>query len=78
MIKVLLFAGLHEKVGKGELFVEKDSITLTDLIEELKKNEPNLELSNVMVAVNEEFVNEPDHSVQKGDTVALLPPVSGG
>jgi molybdopterin synthase sulfur carrier subunit len=78
MIKVLLFAGLQEKAGKAEVSVDRDSISVTELIEEMRANEPELELSNVMVAVNEEFVNQPDQIVKSGDTVALLPPVSGG
>ncbi|WLD94893.1 molybdopterin converting factor subunit 1 [Alkalihalobacillus sp. AL-G] len=78
MIKVLLFAGLQEKAGKGQVTVNKESLTVTELIEEIRLNEPELELSNVMVAVNEEFVNQPEQIVKKGDTVALLPPVSGG
>lgn len=78
MIKVLLFAGLQEKVGKSEVTIDEESLTVSELIKEIRASEPRLELSNVMVAVNEEFVNDPEQVVGKGDTVALLPPVSGG
>ncbi|WP_261132534.1 molybdopterin converting factor subunit 1 [Bacillus sp. Marseille-Q3570] len=78
MINVLLFAGLQEKVGKSELSVEKQEVTVDQLIAHIRETEPRLDLSNVMVAVNEEFVNNPGQVIREGDTVALLPPVSGG
>ncbi|WP_408010687.1 molybdopterin converting factor subunit 1 [Pseudalkalibacillus sp. A8] len=78
MINVLLFAGLQEKVGKSEILVKKDVLTVDELVSHLRETESHLDLTNVMVAVNEEFVNDPDQVIRAGDTVALLPPVSGG
>lgn len=78
MIDIMLFAGLQEKVGKGALTIDKDEMTVNELVTHIRESEINLNLTNVMVAVNEEFVNDPDQVIKSGDTVALLPPVSGG
>ncbi|MCF6409222.1 molybdopterin converting factor subunit 1 [Pseudalkalibacillus salsuginis] len=78
MINVLLFAGLQEKVGKSEILVDKDILTIDELVSHIREIESRLDLTNVMVAVNEELVNDPDQVIRAGDTVALLPPVSGG
>ncbi|WP_349410237.1 molybdopterin converting factor subunit 1 [Pseudalkalibacillus sp. SCS-8] len=78
MIKVLLFAGLQEKAGKTELTINKDEMTVNELVAHIRQSDENLELTNVMIAVNEEFVNDPEQIIKTGDDIALLPPVSGG
>lgn len=77
MINILLFADLQEKVGKDQLQFEKDSITVHDLKEKLKNEYGLLQLDQVMTAINEEYALE-DDIVNSGDTVAFIPPVSGG
>jgi len=77
MIKILLFAGLKDRVGKSFITLENGPVTVSELKKELEKV-PGLEnLTNVMVAVNETYANG-DVVVRAGDTVALIPPVSGG
>ncbi|MGM7700879.1 molybdopterin converting factor subunit 1 [Pseudalkalibacillus sp. Hm43] len=78
MISIMLFAGLQEKAGTGELKIDKDEMTVNELVASIRDSDVNLDLTNVMVAVNEEFVSDPDQVIKSGDTVALLPPVSGG
>jgi molybdopterin synthase sulfur carrier subunit len=78
MIDIMLFAGLQEKVGKSALTIDKDEMTVNELVTHIRESEINLNLTNVIVAVNEEFVNDPNQVIKSGDTVALLPPVSGG
>ncbi|WP_017726802.1 molybdopterin converting factor subunit 1 [Halalkalibacterium ligniniphilum] len=78
MIRVLLFAELSEKTGKQELVIDRKEMTVTDLKEVLILQHDELApLDRVMVAVNEEYAEE-DATVKEGDTVALIPPVSGG
>lgn len=77
MIKVLLFAHLQEQVGQEMIIVEKDSLTVKQLRDFLCDTYSLGSMENVMVAVNEEYALDNDN-VQAGDTVAFIPPVSGG
>ncbi|MDM5236389.1 molybdopterin converting factor subunit 1 [Bacillus cereus] len=77
MIRVLLFANLQEEAGTSELQIEKENITVAEL-KEIVATEYNVPVSApIMVAINEEYANE-DDTIQSGDVVALIPPVSGG
>ncbi|TPV43545.1 molybdopterin converting factor subunit 1 [Bacillus dicomae] len=77
MIRVLLFAHLQEEVGRSELQIEKENITVAEL-KDIVATEYNVPvLAPIMVAINEEYANE-DDTIQSGDVVALIPPVSGG
>ena len=77
MIKILLFAQLQDEIGVESLELELSNITVTQLKQELitKFQFPSLE--HTMVAVNEEYALEED-TIQSGDVVAFIPPVSGG
>ncbi|MFD2213080.1 MULTISPECIES: molybdopterin converting factor subunit 1 [Bacillaceae] len=77
MIKVLLFAHLQEKIGTDNIVIEKNSLTVKELRDFVSQTYEVGSLENVMVAVNEEYALEED-LVQAGDTVAFIPPVSGG
>lgn len=77
MIKVLFFAQLQELVGKEHVEVEANELKVSDLKQKLQSEYAGLDLSSVMTAINEEYSF--DHDVVKtGDTVAFIPPVSGG
>ncbi|EOP49989.1 molybdopterin converting factor subunit 1 [Bacillus cereus] len=77
MIRVLLFANLQEEAGTSELQIEKENITVAEL-KGIVAKEYNIPVSApIMVAINEEYANE-DDTIQSGDVVALIPPVSGG
>jgi molybdopterin synthase sulfur carrier subunit len=77
MITVLLFAHLREEIGSDQLKIEKTEITVHQLKEWLKDEYHLQSLNQVMTAINENFATE-DDVVKDGDTVALIPPVSGG
>ena len=77
MIKVLLFAQLREQVGKQDLSINIEGKTVKELKKILKEAYAFDDLDSVMVAINEEFVNEED-IINAGVMVALIPPVSGG
>ena len=75
-IKVLLFAGLREKMGQGEMVLD---LIKGSRVSDLKKS---LELEetfwkSLAFAVNQTY--SPESSLlQEGDEVALIPPVAGG
>ncbi|AVK97656.1 molybdopterin converting factor subunit 1 [Lysinibacillus sphaericus] len=77
MINILLFAHLQEQVGESQLKVELSDVTVAQLKEWLEKHYPQLSLQQIMTAVNEEFATDTT-IVQSGDTIAFIPPISGG
>lgn len=80
-IEILYFAGLRELLGIKEekLVVTPGGLTVDALAERLAELHPSLRphLASVRFAVNESFVDAKSR-VKPGDTVALIPPVSGG
>lgn len=80
-VSVLYFAALRDLAGTGEELVELTALPcpVTALLATVEQKHAALSgrLAAVRVAVNEEFV-ELASSVQAGDVVALIPPVSGG
>ena len=80
-IKVMFFGVLKQVIGAKEktFQFEKDTIMLRDLVLVLTQQYPSLEprLTTIAYAINNEFA-EIGQSLQAGDQVALLPPVSGG
>jgi molybdopterin converting factor subunit 1 len=80
-VSVLYFAALRDLTGTGEeqLVLPALPCQVSALLALLEQRHAGLSgrLGTVRVAVNEEF-SELDRSVQGGDVVALIPPVSGG
>jgi molybdopterin synthase sulfur carrier subunit len=77
---VLYFAALRDLAGVSEEWLELDSVaSVSDFIGSLGAKHPALvgRLASVRVAVNETFA-APSDTVHEGDTLALIPPVSGG
>ena len=77
MIKILLFAGLQEDIGKDTLLMDSAESTVKEIKNYVQSLYPIVDLQQVISAVNEEFSNE-ETIVKNGDIVAFLPPVSGG
>ena len=77
MIKILLFAYLQEDVGKSQLEIELDQITVSQLKQYLHSLYNLPQLDQVLTAINEEYAEDVD-VIKSGDTVAFIPPVSGG
>jgi len=78
MIKLLYFAILREKLGRQEEMLEFSG-SVGELRKLLVEREPHLEdvLKVCLFAVNQEYVGE-DFILKGGETVAVIPPVSGG
>jgi molybdopterin converting factor subunit 1 len=75
-VKVLLFAGLREKVGKGEVLLDLPTGSPLSAI----RQNLNLEMptwSSLAFAVNQTYVPS-ETFLKDGDEVALIPPVAGG
>ncbi|MDN4606121.1 molybdopterin converting factor subunit 1 [Sporosarcina highlanderae] len=77
MIKVNYFARLRELTGKGEESLERESMTVAELLDWAEETYPGFGADNVQVAVNEEYALK-DDVIKSGDVCAFIPPVSGG
>ncbi|WP_336823505.1 molybdopterin converting factor subunit 1 [Sporosarcina sp. USHLN248] len=77
MIKLHYFARLRELTGKSEEMLERDEITVRELLEWAETTYPGFGADYVQVAVNEEYTLL-DDIIQSGDVCAFIPPVSGG
>ncbi len=77
MIKVLFFAHLREEAGTSSVDWNGVGNTLLFSKEKLADEYGLSNLENAMMAVNEEFESD-DYVLKAGDTLAFIPPVSGG
>ncbi|HLR79384.1 MAG TPA: molybdopterin converting factor subunit 1 [Bacillota bacterium] len=77
MVNVLLFAELQETVGREKLTFDVDGITVKQLKDQWLSTYNLVNIDDAMVAINEEYADE-DAVISAGDTVAFIPPVSGG
>lgn len=77
MINILLFAHLQESIGESKISVDLSDRTIGQIKEWIEIQYPQVSLQYVMAAVNEEFATDAT-VVRKGDTVAFIPPISGG
>jgi molybdopterin converting factor subunit 1 len=78
-ITVLLFGISADLVGKSsmEIVLEADS-TVGDFKSILQKTYPKLvQLDSYAIAVNESYADD-QTQIKERDTVAVIPPVSGG
>lgn len=79
-VRVLLFAGLKELLGRESLELDSPEIfTVGDVCKILKTRYPGFGSfsRSLLVAVNQEFADF-QSPIQEGDELALFPPVSGG
>lgn len=77
LIQVNYFARLRELTGKGQETIDRESMTVQELLEWAQQTYPGFEETPVHVAVNEEYALKED-IIQSGDVCAFIPPVSGG
>jgi molybdopterin synthase catalytic subunit len=74
-VRVRLFAGLRERAGADEVDLElPDGALVSDALERLSAVTDGV---RVVMAVNHEYADL-HASLQPGDELALIPPVSGG
>lgn len=77
MIKLYYFARLRELTGKAEETLEKNKITVEQLLDWAEDTYPGFGKDMIHVAVNEEYALK-DDIIETGDVCAFIPPVSGG
>ncbi len=77
MVKVLFFAQFQEAAGTESVDVDAAGQPVSHVKSILKENYGLLDLDNATVAVNQEYTDM-DTELKEGDTVAFIPPVSGG
>lgn len=77
MITILFFAQLQEDVGHAQVELELEPMTVTALKNKLQDMYNLTGLDNIMATINEEYALSGD-TVKPGDTVAFIPPISGG
>ena len=77
-VTVLFFARLREAAGVERLNVPlMSATTVADLAHGLERERPGLRLAGSLCSVDERYA-EPRHLLRGGETVAFLPPISGG
>jgi sulfur-carrier protein len=80
MNQVLLFGSARDAVGSSSLNVQAESVrTVREMRSWIQQNYPeHIAIWNTCaIAVNEVF-SQDDDPIHSGDTVAIIPPVSGG
>ena len=79
-IRVRLFALLRDRAGKSDINLNLEAgANASTAILQIAEQSPALKdlLPKAAIAVNREYV-KPDHVLNDGDELALIPPVSGG
>ena len=78
-LKLLYFGVSRDQTDKDEeLLTLSDSTTAGQLKKRLKQMYPKLEdIQSFALAVNESYADD-ELELKEGDTVAIIPPVSGG
>ncbi|RFA36292.1 molybdopterin converting factor subunit 1 [Virgibacillus dokdonensis] len=77
MVEILLFAQLREDIGTDRLQVEAEAMTIHELKKQLQESYSLSQMETMMTAINEEYVKDSE-VIKAGDTIAFIPPVSGG
>ena len=77
-IRVLSFGVLLEMLGANSATIElAEASTVAELLVELRRSHPAIELRGIAVSVNSEYAHA-SQVLRENDEVGLLPPVSGG
>jgi MoaE-MoaD fusion protein len=77
-VRVLAFGVLKDSLGpEAAAFSLRDGATVADLLAVISAKYPAVALRGIAVSVNAEYADR-THTLQDGDEIGLLPPVSGG
>lgn len=77
MITVNYFARLRELTGLSQETIDRETMTVNELLDWAEKTYPGFGKDTIHVAINEEYARKED-TIQSGDVCAFIPPVSGG
>ncbi|MDW8544854.1 molybdopterin converting factor subunit 1 [Staphylococcus pseudoxylosus] len=77
-MKLLYFAEIKDILERTSEEIDLSyDITVDEFLIDLFERYPQIKAKQFQIAINEEFVQQ-DDIVHPNDTVALIPPVSGG
>jgi molybdopterin converting factor subunit 1 len=79
-LTIFLFAQLADSIGARAIEIEMhDGATVADLLRELEAKHPSITAlrGRLAVAIDERYARQ-EEIVRAGQTIALIPPVSGG
>jgi len=77
-MQLLFFGSIQEALKMTDVQLNFHAGTLGELKSYLEKEYSFLQEQPYTFAVNEELVRDLNHPLNPGDTIALLPPFSGG
>jgi molybdopterin converting factor small subunit len=77
-MQLLFFGSIQEALHRADLQLSFHAGTLGELKSYLEKEYSFLQEQPYTFAVNEVLVRDLHHPLNPGDTIALLPPFSGG
>jgi molybdopterin converting factor small subunit len=77
-MQLLFFGSIQEALNMADIEISFDAATLCELKSYLEKEYSFLQEQPYTFAVNEVLVRDLNHPLNSGDTIALLPPFSGG
>ena len=78
-IKVLFFGKVKEIIKKNNLDLEvSDDYTLRDLVNNINNNFSVLSELPIIYSKNNEYMYSLDVSLNNGDIIGFIPPISGG
>jgi sulfur-carrier protein len=79
MVQILLFASLAQQAGTQKVSLDLETpVTIEKVRVHLQNQLGELNgIENALVAVNEEYADL-TYEIKNGDTIAFIPPVSGG
>ncbi len=76
MIKILYFASLRERIGRGSDTLDSSAPLSAAQVWQQATDQDSFP-DDILVAVNQEYT-EADTLVNDGDEIAFFPPVTGG
>ncbi|KIY22033.1 molybdopterin converting factor subunit 1 [Mesobacillus subterraneus] len=77
MNKLLFFAHLRDEAGHESVEIDAAGKTVAELKRMVAEKYGVQKLDSSMTAINEEFASN-EEVIKEGDTIAFIPPVSGG
>ncbi len=80
-VQILLFARIAEAVGEREISLDlPEGSTVNAAWDQFESQYPQAQglRAGLAFAVNENYIRSAEHIVRDGDTLAVIPPVSGG
>ncbi|OHX40713.1 MULTISPECIES: MoaD/ThiS family protein [Cytobacillus] len=78
-IKTIYYGIFQEKAQKNEEIIETECENVIELYQELKqKYDFDLNVNEVLVAINDQYLNDLHYKLSNDDLVVFLHPMSGG